>query len=498
MRQITKPDLEQKLVEIWRTNLNLTHLDVNDDFLELGGNSILAIRMANQLQRLLGESVHNVTLFEHRTIADLASFLLKHYMNSIPRLFNDGTDRQVMEERSESTLQRVSKSNLKVEVQTKKCLTESTIAAARQMLADGIGSQREIDPDTPKNPRAIFILCSPRSGSTLLRVMLAGHPNLFAPPELFLLPFTSLGEKHRTFSEARRSLVVDGLTRAIMQLEHCELEAAQKIVDEFEKQNLTTKQVYHHLQARLGDRLLVDKTPYNSMYPAFLERAERYFHQPVYIHLTRHPFGMIRSFERSHLDIVYNFNHPFSTREAAELVWVLSYQNILEFLKNIPVRRQHQLKFEELVANPQAEMVKLCQTLCLDFHDEMIQPYKEKKIRMTDTSSELSGMIGDINFHEHSQIDSQVADRWQVEIKEDFLGETTWKVADMLGYSRDLPVTGEKIPMGKECRDDRRQPAVVDASLLSLSAEEKLRRIDRLSDEEVDALWRQELDLGEE
>src|SRR5690606_29517854 len=38
----------------------------------------------------------------------------------------------------------------------------------------------------------VFILCSPRSGSTLLRVMLAGHPDLFAPPELHLLHHRSM------------------------------------------------------------------------------------------------------------------------------------------------------------------------------------------------------------------------------------------------------------------------------------------------------------------
>ena len=49
---------------------------------------------------------------------------------------------------------------------------------------------RETGPDeTGKNHPAIFILAPPRSGTTLLRVMLAGQPDLFAAAELQLLRF---------------------------------------------------------------------------------------------------------------------------------------------------------------------------------------------------------------------------------------------------------------------------------------------------------------------
>ncbi len=44
-------------------------------------------------------------------------------------------------------------------------------------------------------PEMVFLLSAPRSGSTLLRAMLGGHPELFSPPELNLLPFSSMGER---------------------------------------------------------------------------------------------------------------------------------------------------------------------------------------------------------------------------------------------------------------------------------------------------------------
>ena len=47
-------------------------------------------------------------------------------------------------------------------------------------------------------PAAAFVLSSVRSGSTLLRVMLAGHPDLFCPPELHLLPYADMRERAGT------------------------------------------------------------------------------------------------------------------------------------------------------------------------------------------------------------------------------------------------------------------------------------------------------------
>ena len=55
-------------------------------------------------------------------------------------------------------------------------------------------------PTAAKNPPTIFVLSPPRSGSTLLRVMLGGHPDLFAPPELELLSFIGMAERRSTFT----------------------------------------------------------------------------------------------------------------------------------------------------------------------------------------------------------------------------------------------------------------------------------------------------------
>jgi thioesterase domain-containing protein len=56
---------------------------------------------------------------------------------------------------------------------------------------------------------------------------------------------------------------------------------------------------------------------------------------------------------------------------------------------------------------------------------------------MTDGIHPLSQMLGDVKFHQHSEIDRSVADRWKEQTAGDSLGELTWDEAEALGYKRE-------------------------------------------------------------
>ena len=73
-----------------------------------------------------------------------------------------------------------------------------------------------------------------RSGSTLLRIMLAGNPRLFAPPELQLLCFEDLAERKAAFVGYDKYLQ-EGATRAIMEIRQCDAAEAEAIMDRFER-----------------------------------------------------------------------------------------------------------------------------------------------------------------------------------------------------------------------------------------------------------------------
>src|SRR4029453_4308601 len=137
------------------------------------------------------------------------------------------------------------------------------------------------------------------------------------------------------------------------------------------------------MQEWLGEKILIDKTPSYALDLEILKRAETIFTHPLYIHLLRHPYGMIRSFEFSKLDQLFNvfFSSapPFSAQELGELIWLISHQNILEFLNDVPANRQHRVRFEDLVNKPKITIERICQFLGLHFYPVMLQPYDDQK-----------------------------------------------------------------------------------------------------------------------
>jgi amino acid adenylation domain-containing protein len=323
--------------------------------------------------------------------------------------------------------------------------------------------------DEPKNPPALFVLAPPRSGTTLLRVMLGGNPRLFSPPELELLGFNTMAQRNTAFA-GRDSFWLEGVPRAILELRGGSVDEARELVERCEREGWTTRRFYRRLQEWLGGRILVDKSTHYPLDPAVLRRAEEAFESPFYVHLVRHPYGMVHSFEEARMEqVFFRRPHPFTRRELAELVWTVSHRNILDFLQEIPAARQHRLRFEDLVRDPEGEMRRLCAALGIEYHPDMADPYRGTRERMTDGLHAESRMIGDVKFHGHGGVQAGTAERWRDAYAEGFLGEPAWETAIALGYPRTAPGDLVRVP--------RRAGEALPLS----SAQERLWFLDRLA-----------------
>jgi amino acid adenylation domain-containing protein len=425
--------LEEFLVTLWEVVLGIEGVGITDNFFELGGNSIQGMFIVNRLKQTLSEYVYIVALFEAPNIADLAAYLVAHYPKGVSRVF--GAD----------ALQAIESNKRTGATGESEQVDAAKVARFRHLLSASTirGPCKET---TPKNPRAIFILAPPRSGSTLLRVMLAGHSCLFAPQELELLSFDTLADMQAALA-GKYSFWLEGVLRTIMEIKQCNAEKARSILDDYASKNMTSKQCYRLLQEWVGERTLVDKTPSYTLDLGILERIETDFDEALYIHLLRHPYGMIHSFEQVKLDqVFFRGEHDFSVRQLAELIWLVSHENIIEFLRSVPEQRQCRVRFEDLVATPKETMERICDFAGLQLQQDMLHPYKDMNKKMTDGIHDLSIMRGDPKFQQYREIDSGVADRWKESHHEDFLGDITWKIAESLGYVKESSTTPINLP----------------------------------------------------
>ncbi|MEM9218999.1 MAG: amino acid adenylation domain-containing protein [Cyanobacteria bacterium P01_F01_bin.150] len=67
--------IEKTLVEIWRKILHIDTVGINDNFFDLGGTSLLLIRVHQKLEPIFGPQLQAVTLFQYPTIQALAQHL---------------------------------------------------------------------------------------------------------------------------------------------------------------------------------------------------------------------------------------------------------------------------------------------------------------------------------------------------------------------------------------------------------------------------------------
>jgi fengycin family lipopeptide synthetase D len=64
--------VEKKLVEIWREILGIETIGIHDNFFDLGGNSLLLVRMHSVIESIYKGKVEVTDLFTYTTIAELS------------------------------------------------------------------------------------------------------------------------------------------------------------------------------------------------------------------------------------------------------------------------------------------------------------------------------------------------------------------------------------------------------------------------------------------
>ncbi|GMV92676.1 MAG: hypothetical protein AMXMBFR82_24540 [Candidatus Hydrogenedentota bacterium] len=373
-------------------------IPLDRNFIELGLDSIMMMEMMNSIERDLGLKLFPKEVFDRPTIQQLAPYLADEIANLAPTPI------------------------------------EAAVPAAPTGRAGVLTARRRLKTTVPavKNKPVVFLLSGPRCGSTLLRVMLAGHPDLFCPPELHLLQFNSMREWSEDLG---KSYLGEGLQRAFMEVDGLTAEESKAKLDQLIRENAPVERVYAMLQDKVAPRILVDKSPSYGSSIETLEHAERIFEGAKYIHLVRHPYSAIESFMRNRFERLMTEGETDSMA-LGEDVWSVMNANIRDFLSPLIKSKHHLVRYEDLVSDPEKTMKALCAFLEIPFDRAVLKPYEGK--RMTDGVHSASAPVGDPNFMNHKDIDPALGTVWKRIRLPRRLGGYSRRVAAELGYS--LPV----------------------------------------------------------
>ena len=278
-----------------------------------------------------------------------------------------------------------------------------------------------------------FILGSGRSGTSLLRVMLAGHPGLFSPPEMVIAPFETMAEREAWMKV--RYWEKGGLRRALMDLRGIDVEEAKQAVAALGER--TTPEVYAELSRLVGGRMIVDKCPHLSIAgdTSLLERTLRWFPDAHYLWIVRHPGSVIRSFQNMPMAevMLQGFDG------GAEKVWTVANATTQAFLATVPEDRWAMVRYEDLVRDPRTEMERACAAMGVPFDEATLTPYEGDRMREGPRGARA---IGDPNLASRGSIQPELATRWLEGFDPRTLGDEARALAEALGYD----LSAENLP----------------------------------------------------
>jgi hypothetical protein len=218
--------------------------------------------------------------------------------------------------------------------------------------------------------RPVFVVGCPRSGTTMLSLMLHAHPNLAMPPETRFL-ITTWRIRHEfgnlETDEQRRALAetVTKVGSQVLDMGLTKPELRQKILDGPPTLGSAFGIIFREFAQLHGRPRWGDKRP---AYYQEVDVLLRLFPDAQIVHIIRDGRANVASLKRMpwwKFDSVY-----------AMATWSFAEHCMRRDERRLPADTFYAVRYESLVADPEGELRKLCAFLDEDFHEAMLEPHR--------------------------------------------------------------------------------------------------------------------------
>jgi hypothetical protein len=298
--------------------------------------------------------------------------------------------------------------------------------------------RRTAERKLPKPP-APFVIGMTRSGTTLLRLMLDSHPDLTIPPETHFIPdIIKLYHEELPDPDAIADVLVGSRRWDDFQIPaevmRKELEKLRPMV----RPEVPIRTFYRLYAKRQGKPRWGDKTP---GYATKMRRINRVLPEARFIHMIRDGRDVALSLKEREADmtteqVARRWRHRINrTRRAAKHI-----EGYLE------------IHYEDLVADPETTLRKICEHIELDYSPEMLTYHERASERLEEMAQPLEAEEDKRGLSAESRLEAHAltsepprtdrSGRWRREMSAEDLAifeEHGGRLLGKLGYERAVP-----------------------------------------------------------
>ena len=230
----------------------------------------------------------------------------------------------------------------------------------------------------------VYIIGSPRSGTSLLRLMLTCHPAVIIPPEGHFFLWLEERFGGMRFPDAAEHFIDELILTKKFETWGVEKKFLQEIFREYEPKSFRDAVAlvycsYGVIKGRTEFQYWGDK---NKLWKEKIDRVVKYFPNTKFIHIVRDGRDVACSFKELSAGHMHTFKYgpklPDNINDIANH-WTKNITFINDFLGMRKMDQHITVRYEDLLISPIQTLTEITDFLQLDFSDTMLN-YAERNV----------------------------------------------------------------------------------------------------------------------